>query len=254
MLKYQKQKERRNEYPIATAALFIVSAAVFAFVIVKIDFTRLVFGEIKQVKPQQVQSSALNEIKPSLLSVEEPISNIKPQALQPEHTDNSSIYRYEDDNGLIVMVSDLERVPVRYRPNMKVLVGETQNRHITVVTVNNNRVYVPVTIGYQGRSVNVQLLLDTGATGVTISPSIASRLGIVEGSGYQNTVTMADGRKINAYVVTAEHVTVGPKSKKGMELQVMPNEGTEYSGLLGMSFLSEFPHMIDTRSQLIKWM
>jgi len=253
MLKYHKYKEYKKRNQFLSAAFFVLSAALFAFVISKYDFTRLIFGEINQAKQHQEQSSVIEEAKTSQVAVEETTNNnTRPQ--QPESTNGSSIYRYVDDSGIIVMVSDLDRVPTRYRAKMRVLAGYTHSQNATSVIFRDNQVYVPVSIGYQGRTVNVQLLLDTGATGVIISPSIARKLGIVEASGRQNLITLADGSKINSYIVMAEHITVGPKSKKDIALQVIPREGSEESGLLGMSFLADFPHMIDTRSQVIKWM
>ena len=46
----------------------------------------------------------------------------------------------------------------------------------------------------------MSLLIDTGATGVVISPAIAQRLGIRLEEVTQGVTTVADGRKITNYI------------------------------------------------------
>lgn len=131
----------------------------------------------------------------------------------------------------------------------------TTNENETSIEVRtDNRIYVPVTIGYRGKMVTVPLLIDTGATDITISPAIARRLGI---SGEETTTgesTVADGRKVAHYKINAAFVAVGPKTKKPLQVHIMPTVNNEETGLLGMSFLADFPHMLDLRSQVIRWM
>lgn len=252
MLKNSTQRNKKGNSYASTAFLFL-AAVFFGFFIFKINFTKLIFGEIKTtqtvaegVTKPYVQKSAITEI--STGNQKEPSSQTS--IIAPKRGD---IYRYIDQNGTIVMVSDLEKVPSRYRSSMTVLSG-SNNTQSTPINVNNNQIYVSATINYQGRTVKVQLLVDTGATGISISPSVARKLGIQEGQGKQVSTTLADGRKTFSYEVIAEQVTVGPKSKRNMNLQIMPRKGNEETGLLGMSFLGDFPHMIDTKSQVIKWM
>ena len=102
--------------------------------------------------------------------------------------------------------------------------------------------------------VTVSLLIDTGATGVVISPAIAQRLGIRLEEVTQGVTTVADGRKITNYNAIADFVAVGPKTKKALHLSILPHENNEETGLLGMSFLADFPHILDVKSQVITWM
>lgn len=184
-----------------------------------------------------------------------PITNTIPESTTAPETESprtGSFYRYTDDNGVFVIVDDPEKVPSRYRAKMKVSEGSDMQR--TAVVIRNNRVYVPVSIGYQGRTIKVQLLLDTGATGVTISQEIAQQLGIRPDNSRRSIITIADGTKIIGYNTTADFVNVGPKTKQGIMLHVMPRQGREDSGLLGMSFLADFEHTLDVKSQVIKWL
>jgi len=246
----------QKEQPYAKVALFFGSAVIFAFVVagaMNKNLTQMIFGEIGArttetglIDYPRVQSVAIEPIQ-----VAKP-TNITEQA-QPENISTGSIYRFTDDNGIIVMVSELEKVPSRFRANMKVL--QSDNSKATVVIIkDNNRVFVPVTIGYHGKMVTVPLLIDTGATGIMISPAIAQRLGIGQETTTQGSSVLADGRKVINYNAIADFVAVGPKTKSALQVHIMPNENSEATGLLGMSFLADFPHMIDVKSSVIKWM
>jgi len=52
---------------------------------------------------------------------------------------------------------------------------------------------------------------------------------------------VADGRKIANYNVIADFVAVGPKTKKTLQVNILPYEINEETGLLGMKFLVDFP-------------
>ena len=127
-------------------------------------------------------------------------------------------------------------------------------RETALIVKDDNRVFVHVTIGYRGKMVTVPLLIDTGATGITITPSIANRLGISEADTTKGISTVADGRKTQHYNIDVAFVAVGPKTKKPLQIHIMPNESFEDSGLLGMSFLGEFPYMLDMKAKVIRWM
>ena len=54
----------------------------------------------------------------------------------------------------------------------------------------------------------------------------------------------------------SEAVRVGrgrPKVKRDLNLQIMPRSGNEETGLLGMNFLGEFPHIIEAKAGIIRW-
>jgi clan AA aspartic protease (TIGR02281 family) len=102
--------------------------------------------------------------------------------------------------------------------------------------------------------ITVPLLVDTGATGVTITPTIAQRLGISGEDTKQGRSFVADGREVPHFSADVAFVAVGPKTKKPLQINIMENSRNDDYGLLGMSFLAEFPHMIDMKSQVIKWM
>jgi len=244
VLKYDKRNKQKNNKVSSTIA-FLLSATVFAFIISKINITKLVFGEIKN---ETIESEST---KKQIIETKKPIVNDNELIIKRSE---NNIYRYEDEKGTIVMVSDPERVPQQFRGNMIILKDKRNEQQNTEVTIKNNQVYVPVEIGYQGKTVNVKMLVDTGCTGISISPSIAQKLGIQIETTRQSTSTIANGTKTTIYNTTADFVTVGPKTKRLIEMNIMPRNDVEETGLLGMSFLKDFPHMIDMKSQTIKWM
>ncbi|KAA0894219.1 retropepsin-like aspartic protease [Oryzomonas rubra] len=171
---------------------------------------------------------------------------------QPQGAKAGVIYKYTDTNGMIMMVDDLDKVPQKYRKRMQVS-GGTYGQQRTAVKVLNNQIWVPVTLTHRGRSASTWLLLDTGATTTSISPALAQRLGIQSAETIGGMATLADGRVVQTANVMVNQVTVGPKSKQSLNVQIMPRTNGEETGLLGMNFLGDFPHTIETGAGIIRW-
>ena len=96
----------------------------------------------------------------------------------------------------------------------------------------------------------VSLLVDTGASLVLISKVIAHRLGIsIEDKDSFIYVTLADGKKTEAYPVVLKTVKVGQVQVQNVKAAVLI-EGKSMSadGLLGMSFLENFIVRIDGKN------
>ena len=243
----------QEERSYAKVALFFGSAVIFAFVVagtMNSNLTKMIFGEIGT---RTTETGLINEAQEQPRPIQ-PVQAETIERPQPEDNNSGAIYTFTDGNGILTMVSDKEKVPSRYRANMKVSSAPGSNSKTTAVTVRDNRIYVPVTIGYRGKMVTVSLLIDTGATGVMISPAIAQRLGIRIEDTTQGVTTVADGRKVTNFNASADFIAVGPKTKRSLQVNILPHENNEESGLLGMSFLADFPHMLDVKSQVIRWM
>lgn len=89
--------------------------------------------------------------------------------------------------------------------------------------------------------VEARLLVDTGATLVTVSESKSKEIGIPEGQGQKINAQLADGSIHPLRVVTVEQVAVGEFVARNVEVGVMqdpPDDLTD--GLLGMSYLKNF--------------
>jgi len=125
----------------------------------------------------------------------------------------------------------------------------------TKVTVLGNAVIVPVTLVYQGNQVDVQLLLDTGASGTVINAEIADRLNINLSGARKARGQVVGGAVIEASQVTLSRITVGPHTKENAAVFVIAHKGpaAKYDGLLGLDILRGLKYQVDFDKQLIIW-
>ena len=97
---------------------------------------------------------------------------------------------------------------------------------------------------------NVRLLVDTGASMVTLSEKAAARCGVHWNRADRITVRLANGTTAEVYPTVLQELTVQGVSLAGVEAAVVPNgpeeaADTSHDGLLGMSFLSAFTMQMD---------
>lgn len=259
---------KRN--PIMTGVLIFISIPALLYLFMKVDLTNMVFGKIGVQEPpmktmtqaqyaevlalaKQRKSEKQNDTAGPDKQIAVPMQQEAEQRIMlvPQN-EPGSVYQYIDSSGMIVMVDDLNKVPVKYRAKMKVSSGKYGQQR-TAVKVQNNQVWVPVTIAHKGRAVTTLLLLDTGATSTSISPALARRLGVQSTETTSGRANLADGSTVQTAHVVVDHVTVGPKAKRHLNVQIMPRFGDEETGLLGMNFLGDFPHIIEARAGTIRW-
>jgi predicted aspartyl protease len=127
----------------------------------------------------------------------------------------------------------------------------------TEVVIHNDKVYVPVTLAYQGEEVETTLVFDTGASGIVLHQNIAEQLGIEQTS--PSKARGVGGIEIETRLARLQYIVVGPHEKKDVKIdivayQALPNdpEGL-YNGLLGMSFIKGLKYTIDFDKQAIQW-
>ncbi len=253
-----------------TGVLILIGMSALFHVLLKIDFTRLVFGhrgvqeppmrtmtkeqyaevaarwKQHNVEKQDTTSGPENQVVP-------PIQRIDEQRITSiPINETGSVYQYIDSSGMVVMVDNLEKVPVKYRATMKTSSG-AYGQQRTAVRVLNNQIWVPVTITHRERTVRTWFLLDTGATNTSISPALARRLGVQYAETTGGKAMLADGSMVQTAHVVVDQVTVGPKAKRYVNVQIMPRSGNEETGLLGMNFLGDFPYIVEARAGSIRW-
>jgi len=84
---------------------------------------------------------------------------------------------------------------------------------------------------------HARFLVDTGATLVSFSTADARRMGVDYRAGRRSIAVMADGRRVSAYTVKLDTVSVGSLTLFNVDASVHEGGPSGYA-LLGMSFLS----------------
>lgn len=123
----------------------------------------------------------------------------------------------------------------------------------TKVILEGNRILVPVTFNNNGAEVEVNLLLDTGASQIVLNRSVADQLNIV--ALKKGLAQVAGGSNIYTQLGTVSYVKVGPFKMEDAGVLIIAHEGppVNYSGLLGMNFLKNVEYSIDYKNQVIRW-
>ena len=194
-------------------------------------------------------------------------------------------YKYVDKDGKVVFVDDMGKIPFEYRDDLNVykekydhlppeqraiiLEKEFKERQReraeqiakeeylrglkTEVTIQGNLVLVPVVLGYEGNKKEALLLLDTGASIVTLHRPIADQLNIRERVEAETRVV--GGEVLNATVSKLGYIEVGPFKKTDLLVGIIEHEGASvpYDGFLGMNFLRGLRYTVDFERQIIKW-
>jgi len=130
---------------------------------------------------------------------------------------------------------------------------QAQEQFSTKVMIHGNQVLVPVTIGYHGKEVDTLLVLDTGASIMTLHKDVAKRLSIYDTE--KSRAQVAGGKEIDTEMVKLSYVKLGPYKKKELDAAIISYKGlpSDYNGLLGMNFLRGLEYSIDFERQIIKW-
>ena len=125
----------------------------------------------------------------------------------------------------------------------------------TEVVMAGQQVLVPVEINHKGRSLLVHLLLDTGASIITLHKASVKRLYL--GRSQSARFSTANGQSIEADLVRLEEVRFGPYRKVDIMAGIIEHQqGAKagYDGLLGMNALQGLRYEIDYDKGVVRWM
>lgn len=97
------------------------------------------------------------------------------------------------------------------------------------------------------RKTHATLMVDTGASNVMLSKRIALKLGYNLNASKRIKAKLANGKVVPGRVVILKELRVGKATATNIPAIVLEQEsGSNYDGLLGMSFLGQFVFQIDT--------
>jgi len=134
---------------------------------------------------------------------------------------DSAILEIDGKRQTLEMGQHFEAASVGESRNSVTLAPDSRGQYVTDGQVNGG---------------HVRFLVDTGASTILLSAAQASRLGVDWRGGQRATGVVADGRRIPAYLVKLDSVSVGDITLFGVEAMVSETGGE--SALLGMTFLS----------------
>ena len=181
---------------------------------------------------------------------------------------HAEFYKFTDDTGKTVFVDDIGKIPEIYRDQIKtykeqyddlseeerqrMIEKERQNQKTDVI-IKENKILVPVWLGSNGNEIKALLLLDTGASIVTLHDDVAEKLNFENLE--QARARVAGGKEVTFNVANLDYISVGPYEKSNILVGILTLEGqtVDYDGLLGMNFLQHFSYDIDFEEQKIQW-
>jgi len=191
----------------------------------------------------------------------------RPHLLLAQGGDDAKIYFWTDENGVkrfsnmppprevrrFESKEELPYQPAPPRPIRRPEAEEDSKDFVTRVIVRKNRVMVPVTLKYLGRTVATHLILDTGASKTVLYRGLADELYLQPSEFAKGRV--ADGRIVQVGMANLGSIQIGPHKVKDFQAHILEREGVSDvgRGLLGMDLLREFDYQINFERQTITW-
>jgi len=198
----------------------------------------------------------------------------------------AEIHSYIDDRGRKVFVDHPRKIPAKYRDQSRSFqeaeetLSDQQKQDLklqrsveskrlklkqelrklekklasmeTAVIIRGNQVIVPVRVIWRGRSADLRLLLDTGASITVLHRNAVAKLNpTARESSYAQ---VAGGGLIKTERVVFDRLDVGPYKIENKSTAVIENKrAAGFDGLLGMDILGGTQYEIDFANRKIVW-
>jgi len=177
----------------------------------------------------------------------------KSQALQRER----ELIQRQEQEKLLRINEQLQEVQAAEESEKRRKAESAKNKLMetmqTRIIVEGNRIMVPVTLVNNGVELDVNMVLDTGASQIVLHRDVADQLNLV--ALKKGLAQVAGGKNIYVETGQVDSFKVGPFNMQKATVLIIAYEGpaTSYSGLLGMNFLKNVQYTIDYQNQLIRW-
>jgi len=128
-----------------------------------------------------------------------------------------------------------------------------QKKLETAIIIENNRIFVPVTLGNNGIEIEALLLLDTGASQTVVHREVAVELNII--ALKKGLSQVAGGQQIYTELGKIDYIKIGPHMLKNTIVLIIHHEGppVNFKGMLGMNVLKNFQYKLNFEKQVIQW-
>ncbi|QPJ64946.1 MAG: TIGR02281 family clan AA aspartic protease [Candidatus Nitrohelix vancouverensis] len=170
----------------------------------------------------------------------------------------ADLYSWKDEDGRLHVTDNPSTIPQKYRrqtdgfktfesrpapsyPEKENDIPSASAMEIDLIPLPGGHFIATVELN---RRVSAKLMLDTGASMITLSKRVADQLSLGLYSAPRISFSTAGG-EVAMPLVALDRVQIGGAQAFNVEAAVNPNEMGEVDGLLGMSFLSHFKMELD---------